>query len=75
MAASPGTLARTTGHVPGFRYSVNDQNETVPRAEDWQQGALLVEHGPKSEDVTPVVFHGNTVRLYGKRYELEPVGN
>jgi len=68
IAASPGTLARTTGHVPGFHYSVDDQNRTVPRAEDWQQGLLIVEHSRDNEDVTPVVFHGNTMRLQGKKY-------
>lgn len=70
VAASPGALSRITGHVPGFNYSVDDQGRTVPKAEDWQQGMLLVEHSDTAEDVTPVRFNGNTVRIHGKKYEI-----
>lgn len=68
VAASPGALARITGHVPGFNYSVDDQGRTVPKAEDWQQGLLLVEHSDTNEHITPVVFHGDSMSLHGKRY-------
>jgi hypothetical protein len=70
VAASPGALARITGHVPGFNYSVDDQNRTVPKAENWQQGLLLVEHTDSAQDVTPVMFNGNKMRLNGKQYEV-----
>lgn len=70
VAASPGTLARITGHVPGFNYSVDDQGRTVPKAEDWQQGLLLVEHSNTAENITPVVFQNDSMSLYGNRYSL-----
>jgi len=70
VAASPGALSRITGHVPGFNYSVDDQGRTVPKAEDWQQGLLLIEHTDTTEDVTPVRFNGNTMRIHGKKYEV-----
>lgn len=69
-AASPGTLARITGHVPGFNYSVDDQGKTVPKAEDWQQGLLVVEHDEDNQNVTPVMFNGNKMTIQGKRFEV-----
>lgn len=71
VAASPGTLARTTGHVPGFRYSVDDQNRTVPRAEDWQSGMLTVQSTQTAEHVTPVVFHENEFMIGDKVYKID----
>ena len=70
-ASSPGTLARTMGYVPGFRYSVDEMNNTVPRSEDWQQGMNIVETTKGNEHITPVVFHNNSVHLNGKTYEIE----
>ena len=71
VASSPGTLARITGHVPGFNYSVDDHNRTVPKAEDWQQGMNIVETSEGSESITPVVFRDGKVNLYGKQYSIE----
>lgn len=70
VAASPGALSRITGHVPGFNYSVDSEGRTVPKAEDWQQGLLIVEHSNSAEHVTPVMFHGESMSLQGKRYEV-----
>jgi hypothetical protein len=69
VAASPGALSIITGHVPGFNYSVDDQGRTVPKAEDWQQGLLIVEHSDTNQNVTPVMFDRNTMNIYGKKYE------
>jgi predicted MPP superfamily phosphohydrolase len=68
-AASPGCLARTDGHVPGFHYSVDNQGQTVPKAEDWQQGLLIIEHNPRVHNITPVRFTEDGMRLFGKHYE------
>ncbi len=70
VASSPGTLAKITGQVPGFHYSVDDENNTVPKAEDWQQGMNIVETSKDHEHITPVVFHGNSVNIHGKHYEI-----
>lgn len=70
VAASPGALARVTGHVPGYHYSVTSHGETVPKAEDWQQGMLIVEHSQTNESITPVKFDGGSMNIYGKRYTV-----
>lgn len=74
IAASPGALSRITGHVPGFNYSVDAHNNTVPKAEDWQNGLILVEHSEANEDVTTAVMHIDqdeaSVRIHGKKYAL-----
>jgi len=68
-AASPGCLARTDGSVPGFNYSVDNQGRTVPKAENWQQGLLLIYHAADWHDIQPVRIteHGMLLndRLYG----------
>lgn len=69
-AASPGCLARIDGYVPGIHYSVDNQGRTVPKAEDWQSGLLIVEHNPHNHDITPVRFQDRRMRLYGKLYQL-----
>lgn len=70
-AASPGCLARTDGAVPGFHYSVDSFGATVPKAEDWQQGILIVRHTPEQHDIQPVRFINNSMRIYDRVYELE----
>lgn len=69
-AASPGALCRTDGGVPGFNYTVNNEGATVPKAEDWQQGILLVRHNAQHHDITPVRFNGNSMRINDKVYEV-----
>lgn len=69
-AASPGCLCRTDGGVPGFNYSVDNQGRTVPKAEDWQQGMLIVRHNPDNHDITPVRFNGNSMRINDRVYEV-----
>lgn len=65
-AASPGCLARIDGSVPGFRHTVNAQGEVVKRAEDWQQGLLVIDHNAASHHITPVLFQENGFVLDGK---------
>lgn len=71
VAASPGALARTTGYVPGYNYSVDAHGATVPKAEDWQQGMLIIEHSDTAESITPVKFNDNAMRIHGKRYVFD----
>jgi len=71
VASSPGTLARVTGHVPGYRYSVNEEGQTVPRAEDWQQGMNIVESSGDNENVTPVLFRDGSMIVGGKHYSID----
>lgn len=71
VASSPGTLARITGEVPGFHYSVDELGSTVQRAEDWQQGMNIVETSKEHEHITPVVFYERGMNIHGKHYELE----
>lgn len=69
-AASPGCLARIDGYVPGYRYSVDNQGRTVPRAEDWQQGLLLIHHSPEGHDIQPVHIRNRRMRIHDKVYSL-----
>lgn len=68
-AASPGCLARTDGAVPGRNYSVDSENRTVLRSEDWQQGLLIIEHDKNNHNITPVRFDESGMSIWGKRYE------
>lgn len=67
-AGSPGCLARIDGAVPGFHYSVDNQNRTVLKAEDWQQGLLVIHHNPTSHDIHPIRITADGMRIYDKYY-------
>lgn len=71
VAASPGALASNEGHIPGHRYTTDNRNNTVLRAEDWQAGMLMVQTTKTAEHVTPVVFHGNEFAAWGRIYRVE----
>lgn len=68
-AASPGCLALIDGSVPGFRHTVDSQGQLVKRAEDWQQGLLVIDHNNRNHNITPVLFTEEGFYLDGKRYE------
>lgn len=68
-AASPGCLALTDGSVPGFRHTIDAQGEVVKRAEDWQQGLLVIDHNGENHHIQPVMFQEDGFYLDGKRYE------
>lgn len=68
-AASPGCLALIDGTVPGFHHTVDAQGEVVKKAEDWQQGLLVIDHSGKNHNITPVRFTEEGFYLDGKRFE------
>lgn len=68
-AASPGCLALIDGSVPGFRHTVDSQGNVVKRAEDWQQGALIIDHNGSNHHIQPILFQEDGYYLDGKRYE------
>lgn len=68
-AASPGCLARTDGAVPGYHYSVDNMGHTVPKAEDWQNGLLIVNHSGNFHDILPVRMDEQGMRINGKEYK------
>lgn len=68
-AASPGALCLTDGTVPGFSYSPTADGEIVRKAEDWQAGALVIEHQGLHHDIRPVRFTEQGMTLEGARYE------
>lgn len=70
VAASPGCLARVDGSVPGYRYSVNAQGETVHRAEDWQNGALVILHNERNHHVQPMRMDSDGIQIFDRRYQL-----
>jgi hypothetical protein len=67
-AASPGALCQTDGTVPGFHYSPTAEGDIIKKAEDWQQGALVINHQGLHHDITPVLFTDRGMLLEGKRY-------
>jgi predicted phosphodiesterase len=69
VAASPGCLARTDGYVPGFHFTTNESGVVVPRAEDWQNGVLLIQHNERNHDVTPLRISEQGINIGGNYYE------
>ena len=67
MAASPGCLARTDGAVPGVHHSVDDRGNMVPRAEDWQQGALVVLHNDRVHNAIPLRIDEEGMQLFDRK--------
>jgi len=68
-AASPGCLAMVDGTVPGFHHTVDAQGQLVKKAEDWQQGLLVLDHTNNSHHITPVLFTEQGFILDGKRHK------
>ena len=68
-AASPGCLALIDGTVPGFHHTVDAQGQLVKKAEDWQQGLLVIDHTSNSHNITPVMFTDDGFYLDGKRHK------
>jgi predicted phosphodiesterase len=70
-AASPGALCHIDGSVPGFNHTVNARGQVVAKAEDWQQGLLLINHSGSNHDITPVRISDQGILLGGKRFTAE----
>jgi hypothetical protein len=68
VAASPGCLANIDGSVPGHNYTTDEQNRVVPRAEDWQNGVLLIQHNGRNHDVTPLRMSERGINIGDKYY-------
>lgn len=68
-AASPGALCMIDGTVPGVHRSVTAQGEVVKKAENWQQGLLIVDHNDRNHDITPSLITERGVIIDGKRFE------
>lgn len=71
VAASPGCLARIDGAVPGRFYSTDERNQTVYRAQDWQQGLLEIWHNQDEFDVITRRIGNRGILLAGQWYEIE----
>lgn len=67
-AASPGALCMVDGVVPGYRYSPTAEGDLIKKAEDWQQGLMVVEHDGLHHDLRPVRFTDNGMTLEGKQH-------
>lgn len=69
VAASPGCLARVDGAVPGRYHSTDARGQLVPRAQDWQNGGLAIEHNAKHHNITPFRIDADGMNLWGKHYD------
>ena len=70
VAASPGCLAMTDGSVPGYHFTTSESGLVVPKAEDWQNGVLLIQHNERNHDVTPLRMSEQGIHI-GDRYANE----
>ena len=68
VAASPGCLAKTDGSVPGYHFTTAENGLVVPRAEDWQQGVLMILHNERNHDVTPLRISEQGINIGGNYY-------
>ena len=68
-AASPGCLALIDGSVPGFRHTIDAEGRVVKRAEDWQQGLIVIDHNKDNHHIQPILFQEDGFVMDGKRYE------
>lgn len=68
-AASPGALCLVDGSVPGVHRSMTAQGEVVKKAENWQQGILLIDHNERAHDIVPSIITERGIIIDGKRYE------
>jgi len=68
-AASPGCLASIDGTVPGFHHTIDPQGKLIKKAEDWQQGLLVIDHSKSSHNIQPVLFQEDGFYLDGKKYK------
>lgn len=70
-AASPGCLARIDGAVPGYGYSVDSSNNLVPKAPDWQQGLIVIQHNEKHHDIQTIRMNEDGMRIFDKQYRSD----
>lgn len=70
-AASPGALCKVDGSVPGFNQTFDGQGEIVKKAEDWQQGTLLIRHEGQFHEIMASPLHERGITVDGKRYAIE----
>lgn len=72
VAASPGALCMTDGTVPGVHYSPTAEGGLALKAEDWQQGILLIDSTPTSHDVTTHQMHKDRgIKVDGRWYNVD----
>jgi len=55
-AASPGALCRIDGTVPGVHYTPTADGEIVKRAENWQQGHLVILRTGDKHEISPRLY-------------------
>jgi hypothetical protein len=71
LAASPGTLAKTTGAVPSTKGGVDLDGRPLTVVEDWQQGIAVVTYEDEGEHrffYNQVPFHNGIAEFRGKLY-------
>lgn len=67
-AASPGALCLTDGSVPGYNYTPTASGDVIKKAEDWQQGLLVVTRQGLHHTIEPSRFIDGSVRVEGTTY-------
>lgn len=73
-AASPGALCKVDGSVPGRGTTYDAEGQHVPKAPNWQQGILLIDHKGPIHEITPARIHEDdelAIKIDGKWYPAE----
>lgn len=70
LAGSPGALCLTDGSVPGYNYTANADGDVVKKAEDWQNGMLVITRKGLRHTVETIRLTEDGFRLEGKDYEV-----
>ncbi len=68
VAASPGCLCRIDGAVPGHRHSVDERDSLITRAENWQQGVLLIQHNPRNHHIQPMRIDEDGIQIFNEKF-------
>lgn len=69
FAMSPGTIASITGEVPSHWQTIDEQGETIPRVENWQQAVGIIEHNERHGNPHLAMIHDGKINIMGKNYE------
>jgi len=70
-AASPGTLSRIDGTVPGFSSTIDEHGRVVEKAENWQQGIGLAEHSENLSNPHLIHIESGQMMIEGKTYSVD----
>jgi hypothetical protein len=64
-----GVACKTTGEVPSYHSSVDDNNQVVPHQEDWQNGFMLIEDYGGVYNFQHLIAQDGKINYRGREYD------